>query len=690
MVFVFSLFSITSTAVIQGYDVKISIGRVNASPGSIVDVPVNIEGIIPNGIDCMQIKIKYDKNTLVVSEVTPGSIIINPANFAYSVDSVLGEIRILFSDQSCYNQYINSTGLFANIKFTVNSTAQSGPYFLTMDYMYNYLADLSKVQMPYDVQEGCIRVEEAAPSSMIMSESYSVESAVKTAPQTYSLSKLNDFNVNIGYDDATMIKAKRNIDDIQKKFKLDKKMIFDKKSTSLSLKLKNLDKIPDEGYTPFEGKGTITVSNTIHTIKVNGQLERVKTTDGAAVLVGVLSGYLNDIQDDEKLVTLTIHYIPEQGECSVFASIGVAYNNNIPAIMYFGNQFIEMKDAVDKIVSRAKVYDTQNVTSFSSNASSLMETRTGPPHDNDPQLRSAASACGNSIYTNLYVQKVTEEQKPVNIAGKIAVNFANAEKYIEQEIDGTILTSFEQSINNVSIQFRSKDSSFVYLSGEYPESFTQNVNFSIMAYIPYLSLGWQTIQISYIVSSVAISYSDINGNSSGTRTNIKWDMSKTQPTFGTDTAPGPINTRYASAVDLTRSTEGVGVNCFYTYKGSVINPKDVPIMMDGIADFKYKNISYWGYGTHKLKVIDMTTITVVDQMPAQIIKYGDLNSDGNVNAGDYTILRRYLLNIITVFPAGTDGLIAADVSGDGLVNAGDYTLLRRYILRIIDNFPVES
>lgn len=71
-----------------------------------------------------------------------------------------------------------------------------------------------------------------------------------------------------------------------------------------------------------------------------------------------------------------------------------------------------------------------------------------------------------------------------------------------------------------------------------------------------------------------------------------------------------------------------------------------------------------------------------------VVKYGDVNGDNDVNAGDYTLIRRYILGNITEFTSPL-GKTAADVNGDGQINAGDYTLVRRYILDLIDIFPVE-
>lgn len=64
---------------------------------------------------------------------------------------------------------------------------------------------------------------------------------------------------------------------------------------------------------------------------------------------------------------------------------------------------------------------------------------------------------------------------------------------------------------------------------------------------------------------------------------------------------------------------------------------------------------------------------------------GDINNDGYINSMDYTLMGRYILEIIDAFPF-PEGKLAADVNGDGIINSGDAILLSRYLLGIIDSF----
>lgn len=64
---------------------------------------------------------------------------------------------------------------------------------------------------------------------------------------------------------------------------------------------------------------------------------------------------------------------------------------------------------------------------------------------------------------------------------------------------------------------------------------------------------------------------------------------------------------------------------------------------------------------------------------------GDLNDDGIINTSDYSLLTRYVLEIISEFPT-PKGTSAADLNSDGIIDSLDCTLMQRYILEIIDKF----
>lgn len=58
---------------------------------------------------------------------------------------------------------------------------------------------------------------------------------------------------------------------------------------------------------------------------------------------------------------------------------------------------------------------------------------------------------------------------------------------------------------------------------------------------------------------------------------------------------------------------------------------------------------------------------------------GDVNGDGKVTAGDYVLIKRYIMGEIKL----TDvQLKAADLNGDGKITAGDYVLIKNYIMSL--------
>lgn len=75
--------------------------------------------------------------------------------------------------------------------------------------------------------------------------------------------------------------------------------------------------------------------------------------------------------------------------------------------------------------------------------------------------------------------------------------------------------------------------------------------------------------------------------------------------------------------------------------------------------------------------------------PAPVVKYGDINGDGNVNSIDFGYFRQLLLGIIKQVP-NPKGDVVADLDGNGTVNSIDFAYFRQWLLGIIKVFPVEK
>ena len=68
------------------------------------------------------------------------------------------------------------------------------------------------------------------------------------------------------------------------------------------------------------------------------------------------------------------------------------------------------------------------------------------------------------------------------------------------------------------------------------------------------------------------------------------------------------------------------------------------------------------------------------------IKYGDVDGDGQINAIDFALIKRYLLGT----PLTENALKAADVNGDSLVDAIDFAIHKQFLLGIISVFPADK
>ncbi|MGB4655613.1 MAG: dockerin type I repeat-containing protein, partial [Bacteroidales bacterium] len=68
-------------------------------------------------------------------------------------------------------------------------------------------------------------------------------------------------------------------------------------------------------------------------------------------------------------------------------------------------------------------------------------------------------------------------------------------------------------------------------------------------------------------------------------------------------------------------------------------------------------------------------------------RYGDANSDGQVNVGDAILVLRSIVGLETLVGPGW---YAADVNGDDSVNVGDAIAILRWIVGLVDQFPAEA
>jgi hypothetical protein len=79
------------------------------------------------------------------------------------------------------------------------------------------------------------------------------------------------------------------------------------------------------------------------------------------------------------------------------------------------------------------------------------------------------------------------------------------------------------------------------------------------------------------------------------------------------------------------------------------------------------------------------TLTFSSILANAAVIYGDLNSDGGVDALDIAAMKSSLLGATTI-----SNPTAADLNGDGSVDAIDFALLKSYLLGNITKFPVDT
>ncbi len=79
------------------------------------------------------------------------------------------------------------------------------------------------------------------------------------------------------------------------------------------------------------------------------------------------------------------------------------------------------------------------------------------------------------------------------------------------------------------------------------------------------------------------------------------------------------------------------------------------------------------------------TVTFSSMLANAAVVYGDLNSDGGVDALDIAAMKGSLLGTSIV-----SNTKAADLNGDGTVDAIDFALLKSYLLGNITKFPVDT
>lgn len=93
------------------------------------------------------------------------------------------------------------------------------------------------------------------------------------------------------------------------------------------------------------------------------------------------------------------------------------------------------------------------------------------------------------------------------------------------------------------------------------------------------------------------------------------------------------------------------------------------------------------YGALDADFKNLSKLVALEEALMQLIKFGDINSDGLINIDDVILVMQQVLGLVQL---EASQLAAADVNGDGVVNINDIVLIIQHILGIIESFPVED
>ncbi|KNY29731.1 Kelch repeat-containing protein [Pseudobacteroides cellulosolvens] len=82
-------------------------------------IPLTINNVPTDGIYNAEAEVSYDPAKLTVSNITAGNAISEGCHLTYTVDSIIGRIKVIFTGDMVFQKLIKTNGIFANIEFDV-------------------------------------------------------------------------------------------------------------------------------------------------------------------------------------------------------------------------------------------------------------------------------------------------------------------------------------------------------------------------------------------------------------------------------------------------------------------------------------------------------------------------------------------------------------------------------------------
>lgn len=173
--------------------------------------------------------------------------------------------------------------------------------------------------------------------------------------------------------------------------------------------------------------------------------------------------------------------------------------------------------------------------------------------------------------------------------------------------------------------------------------------------LDYLNSGFSSVQFSlYSSTDITLVGIDTAGTLVG---KTKWNCFVNGSTSPAQFAAGGAN-------DIT--TTGTLVRLKFRVNNGVV-PKNIPVSVSALTV---------NNGTHSPNVSRDGVVKVV--------RYGDIDVNGVVQAYDASLILKHLVNYITLTPAQKK---IADVSKDGTLSDVDASLIFRYVVGLIDSLP---
>ncbi len=122
----------------------------------------------------------------------------------------------------------------------------------------------------------------------------------------------------------------------------------------------------DYTSTTCKAKGSFTLLGSYHTFDVAGEVDRVSLPDGNVILIGGLSGWMDDSENPENSLSLTLCYNENTEENYIPMCIGTyGVKDEEPLLIEFGKPFKGLNEATMEFQKKAETEIQDNLIEMS-------------------------------------------------------------------------------------------------------------------------------------------------------------------------------------------------------------------------------------------------------------------------------------------------------------------------------------